>query len=147
MTKVLLENVSAELFFDFYKDRERGEREIEFIDGPIGVTLEADTSEMEQDIEDADEDAALEKLLASEGYDQPSIRICNDLESVKGIITEHQAPNGKNFTVGELLAAVHAHEVQTRGKAEWFGKVDDHHVYFEGLHEEPDGTFRISWGS
>jgi hypothetical protein len=31
--------------------------------------------------------------------------------------------------------------------SEWFGGVDVHHVFFEGLHEDVDGVWVANWGS
>ncbi len=64
-----------------------------------------------------------------------------------GAVVVHQAPNGKHFTVRELACAVERTELETRGASEWLGGVDVHHVFFEGLSEEKDGTWSICWGS
>jgi hypothetical protein len=63
-----------------------------------------------------------------------------------GAVT-HQAPNGKFFTVQEMLNAVAETERQTRVKSEWFDGVDVHHVFFEGIHPGEDGVWEIYWGS
>jgi hypothetical protein len=60
---------------------------------------------------------------------------------------EHVAPNCKHFTVRALFAVIEQTEQQTRGDTDWFGGIDIHHVYFEGLHEEQEGLYRIYWGS
>lgn len=60
---------------------------------------------------------------------------------------EHRALNGEHFTVRELVDAIIATERATRGMSEWFGGIDVHHVYFEGIDEEDDGSWTISWGS
>ena len=73
-------------------------------------------------------------------------------------VITHQAPNGRYFTVRELLAAVEETERQVRGDTEWFDGVDIQHVYFEGIYppDEDDldddeefepGVFDIYWGS
>ena len=59
----------------------------------------------------------------------------------------HQAANGQAFTVEELLKAVEDTERQSRPNSEWFGGVDMHHVYFEGIAEAEDGVWDIQWGS
>ena len=56
------------------------------------------------------------------------------------------APNGTSFTVKDLLDAVELTERATRHKSNWFGGIDTHHVYFEGISER-DGKFEINWGS
>jgi len=60
----------------------------------------------------------------------------------------HHAPNNKNFTVKDLVKAIEKTELLTRGddSAEWFGGIDVHHIFFEGLTYE-DGYFDIHWGS
>jgi hypothetical protein len=63
-----------------------------------------------------------------------------------GAVT-HQAPNGKFFTVQDMLNAVAETERQTRDKSEWIGGVDVHHVFFEGIHLGEDGIWEIYWGS
>lgn len=63
-----------------------------------------------------------------------------------GAVT-HDAPNGEFFTVQALLNAVAATERQTRDDSEWFGGVDVHHVFFEGIVEGEDGVWEIYWGS
>jgi len=60
---------------------------------------------------------------------------------------EHHAPNGRSFTVRDVIAAVESTERQTRGSSDWLGGVDVHHVYFEGLAPEDDGSWSICWGS
>ncbi|WP_433664066.1 hypothetical protein ACQPW1_19260 [Nocardia sp. CA-128927] len=60
---------------------------------------------------------------------------------------EHRAPNGKRFTVRDLIAAIAETERSTRQQSQWFGGVDVHHVFFEGIHEGDDGVWEIYWGS
>lgn len=57
------------------------------------------------------------------------------------------APNGKHFTVQDLLDMVIECERQTRGKTHWFGGIDRHHVFFEGMSLREDGTWVTHWGS
>jgi hypothetical protein len=59
----------------------------------------------------------------------------------------HRAPNGESFTVRDVLAAVEETERQTRESSEWFGGVDVHHIFFEGLEQEGDNRWQIVWGS
>jgi len=86
--------------------------------------------------------------LTDDEYDmvvlsQPSIR----LKGEAGVVVEHQAPNGSHFTVRELLDAVVETERKTRLKSKWIGGPDFHHVYFEGIFPNKNGTWRICWGS
>jgi hypothetical protein len=70
-----------------------------------------------------------------------------NLRSEADETVSHQAPNGKFFTVQDLLNAVEETERQTRDQSEWFDGVDVHHVYFEGIHDRGDGAWQIAWGS
>ncbi len=76
-------------------------------------------------------------------FQGPHIR----LRGESGDIVEHKAPNDESFTAEELLAAVEETERRTRGNSEWFGGVDVHHVYFEGIYQDEDGVWGICWGS
>jgi len=46
-----------------------------------------------------------------------------------------------------VLAAVEETERQTRAEPSWFGGIDVHHVFFEGLEAEAGEVWRIGWGS
>ena len=65
----------------------------------------------------------------------------------RGDVVVHRAPAGGVFTVRDLLAAVEETERRTRAQAEWFGGVDIHHCFFEGIELDDQGVWRISWGS
>lgn len=70
------------------------------------------------------------------------------LKSEGGVIVEHKAPNGKHFTVQDILDCVVETERQTREKSDWFGGPDLHHVFFEGIHKDEHKDFyRVWWGS
>jgi hypothetical protein len=69
------------------------------------------------------------------------------LRSEDGEVILHAAPNGSHFTVRELLRAVEETERRTRANSEWFGGVDVHHLYFEGIHPGEDDVWEIYWGS
>lgn len=81
--------------------------------------------------------------LSSVAFQGASIKLRGETEQV----TTHQAPNGKHFTVQDLLNAVEEAERQSRGNSEWFDGVDVHHVFFEGIHPAEDGVWDIYWGS
>ncbi|MFE3798331.1 hypothetical protein [Nocardia tengchongensis] len=59
----------------------------------------------------------------------------------------HRSPNDKWFTVRDLVAAIAETERRTRPQSQWFGGIDVHHVFFEGIEQQEDGTWRILWGS
>jgi len=59
---------------------------------------------------------------------------------------EHRASNESFFTVRELFKAIETTEQKTRHKTDWFGGINVHHVYFEGIECE-SGIWSIFWGS
>jgi hypothetical protein len=69
------------------------------------------------------------------------------LRGESGGVTKHKSPNGECFTVQDLLNAITETERQTRGKSTWFGGIDIHHIFFEGIHQADDGVWEIHWGS
>ena len=81
-------------------------------------------------------------------FEAPTIRLRGEADHPDAVV-EHAAPDGRGFTVRQLLTAVEETERQTRGRSEWFGGVDISHVYFEGLEpaETGDGSWQILWGS
>lgn len=81
--------------------------------------------------------------LESVAFRAPQI----SLRGEGGQAVTHQSPNGKLFTVQELLKAVEETERQSRGNSEWFDGVDVHHIFFEGIHLGEDGVWEIYWGS
>ncbi len=93
-----------------------------------------------------------EDELDKKCYSQTSIIICSGS-------TERTYMNDNGFTVRELLDYVLEVETIERPKSEWFGGVDVHHVYFEGLYLQKDEheddiydigqtkKFYVSWGS
>ena len=81
--------------------------------------------------------------LDSIAFAEPRIRLTGETSDTVAI----EAPNGRHFTVRDLIQAIETAELELRAKSEWDGGIDVHHIYFEGLSEEPDGAFFISWGS
>jgi hypothetical protein len=81
----------------------------------------------------------LDRIVHREG----EIRI----RSLTDKLVTHPAPNGRYFTVRDLLAAIEKTERETRGQTNWLGGIDVHHVFFEGLHAGSDGTWTVHWGS
>ena len=73
---------------------------------------------------------------------EPAIRMRGEGET----ITEHRAPDGVAFTARDLADAIAKTEHAGRGSSEWFGGIDVHHTFFEGIEDE-DGVWSIRWGS
>jgi len=76
----------------------------------------------------------------------------------KIILMEHSSPfnnrvtmtfeNENGFTVKEMFNNIVEFEKKTRPLTDWFGGVDAHHVYFEGLHFAGEmNTYAPMWGS
>ena len=76
-------------------------------------------------------------------FHQPSIRLLSLSEDV----VEHKAPNGRNFNVKEMFAAIEETERRTRDNSQWLGSIEVHHRFFEGIYQDENGDWEISWGS
>lgn len=85
-----------------------------------------------------------EDELASVAFAAPQIELFN-VDAGERVL--HEAPNGQRFTVRDLICAVELTERRTRDSSEWLGGVDVHHIFFEGIALEEDGTWAICWGS
>lgn len=92
--------------------------------------------------EEGDSRPITEEELGAVAFENAGIEIKS-----LGHVVKHDAPNGEAFTVRDLLQAVEDTERQVRGVSEWFGGVDCHHIYYEGLHLQEDGTYSVFWGS
>lgn len=79
--------------------------------------------------------------LDSIAFDAPQIQMRGDT----GEIVANDAPNGRHFTVRDLVRAVEETELRTRGASEWLGGIDVHHIFFEGVLPEADGTWSLCW--
>jgi len=81
----------------------------------------------------------------SVAYHAPHITLVSDKCPAKTF----KAPNGRNFSVMELLRVVEEWEQLDRCRAGWYGVVDLSGTWFEGLHEreDEDGVWEIHWGS
>ena len=64
-------------------------------------------------------------------------------------VTEKSYHSDKEyFTIQEVIANIVDFEMARRPKTNWFGGLDAHHVYFEGMFPSADGaSFNIWWGS
>lgn len=103
------------------------------------VSLRVETNVFEGD----DERPLTEEELASVAFDAPEIQLRGDT----GELVVHRAPNGRHFKVGDLIRAVEETERRTRANTEWLGGIDVHHIFFEGILPEQDGTWSLCWGS
>lgn len=90
-----------------------------------------------------DHAALTEAQLNSIAYRHSTI----NLVGLAGVPVLHKAPNGKHFSCRDLLDAVEETERQTRDKTDWFGGVDAHHIFYEGIDLVRPGLWRIMWGS
>ncbi len=79
-------------------------------------------------------------------FDGSTITITSNDET-KTFSAPDEHPQG--FTASQLLDAILEVEQIVRPKTEWFGGIDAHHIYFEGLHpeEKNDNCFVVMWGS
>jgi hypothetical protein len=75
----------------------------------------------------------------------PRIAMCSWMAKDTPVV--HEARDGKAFTVRDLAACIAETERQGRDHSKWFGRVDVHHVFFEGISLEDEGIWVISWGS
>lgn len=81
--------------------------------------------------------------LSHIAFPKPEIR----LQGKAGGPVLHKAPNGNHFTVQDLLSAIEETERHTREELRWFGGIDVHHIFFEGIRPIADDVWSISWGS
>ena len=99
-------------------------------------------------VERSDDDVEFRPLTEAEWervvLEQQTIRLRSALPGSE--IVEHTSPSGR-FTLLQLAKAIEETERRTRVTSEWFGGVDVHHVFFQGLDLQPDGVWSISWGS
>jgi hypothetical protein len=74
-----------------------------------------------------------------------TIRVRNPRSKAGAV--ELGAPNGETFTVRDLAAAIEETERRSRATVDWFGGIDVHHRFFEGIHLDDDGVWVTHWGS
>lgn len=111
---------------------------------PAGAKIKTLSLKAEIFEEEADEARALTaKELSRIVISRPTVQ----LKGKADVVVTHAAPNGKFFTVADILEAIELTERQTRDKTEWFGGIDVHHIFLEGLHDAGGGVWEIQWGS
>ena len=104
------------------------------------VSLRFEASMSDEDYEPVPfTDAELKRVV----FEGPSLCLRGDTGDPVNI----DAPGGEHFTLAELLVAIERAELETRGASTWLGGVDVHHIFFEGIFPEEDGTWSIGWGS
>ena len=105
----------------------------------VGIRFQPEFfEETEEKFRDLTE-AELQRVI----FHEPRIR----LRGLSEDVVEHKAPNGMNFTVKEMFAAIVETERRTRGNSEWLGGIDVHHRFFEGILQDENGDWEIIWGS
>lgn len=67
-------------------------------------------------------------------------------EDLEKFTVAHKKKSGK-WSVRDVLKAIEKTEKKTRVHTDWFGGIDVHHIYFEGLRKINDNSFVSSWGS
>ena len=71
--------------------------------------------------------------------------LCDGRNVPDNIMTFNQE---KNFTRRDIITSVLDYERKYRPTTEWFGGIDCHHIFFEGLCEvRTGGMYSINWGS
>jgi hypothetical protein len=138
---------------DFF-NRLTGRLEIELTEPPVRITpkllnVKAPASaaianlRLEMSVVEGDDFRALRQ-------DELAVIVLREPEIVlrgeAGVNVRIAAPNEDYFAVQDLIAAVEETEKRTRAQSEWFGGIDAHHVFFEGIRED-EGVRQISWGS
>lgn len=93
--------------------------------------------------EDHDPVPFSEAELSRVVFEGSSIRLRGDTGDPVSV----EAPDGAHFSLAGLIAAIEKTEFETRGASSWLGGVDVHHIFFEGIFPEDDGTWSIGWGS
>lgn len=81
-------------------------------------------------------------LIMLNGQDYHS----DTMTSVRHFI-EHEANKSRTFTIKDLIKCVLKTEKKTRKDTEWFGGIDVHHIYFEGITKSKGNKFNICWDS
>ena len=107
-------------------------------------------TKMSLKLENADEDY---RSLTKEELNQVVLEEVSEIFLIgettlntKGTEVCHKSKNNR-FTVKDLIKAVLVTEKKTRKDTDWFGGIDVHHVYFEGLVKVRKNIFHICWGS
>ena len=130
-------NIDSMEFSDFtFYDRESGE-------------FNELTEEELNDVAFGDKQITLEsKRYISDLSNMRSLEVdFSKVEMSDSTIMEFTAKNNDYFTFQELLDNIITFEKIDRPKTKWFGGVDCHHVYFEGIHLSKTGTYSVCWGS
>ena len=87
--------------------------------------------------------------LQSPGFHGSHMQLRADRDAWGAEVTEKSYHSDKEYlTIQEVIANIIDFEMARRPKTNWFGGIDDHHVFFEGMIPNADGaSFNICWGS
>ena len=96
-----------------------------------------------------DEKAFERTLIAMENIDWTKQKVDKVLSVVAGLLHlgEIQFSRVERDTGEEMADIVVEFEKEDRPKTEWFGGIDAHHIFFEGMHKNKDNSYTIHWGS
>ncbi|QDU58784.1 hypothetical protein [Aeoliella mucimassa] len=137
-------SLSGQLEIELSEPAERVAENLANEAAPPTATIVSLTFVPEIFVEETEEFRPLtEEELSRVAYKGASITLVGE----GGVAVEHKAPNGQHFTVAELVTAVEKTEKESRAKSEWLDGIDVHHIFFEGMYQEEDGSWWITWGS
>lgn len=134
------------------------------LSGTLHLTLSEAPKPMTPHVlnEIAPPDAAIEAIsMTWEVYEDETFRPLTEEEWSRLVLPEprieivtlsedrltFEAPSPEGFSTRTLAEIVEESERQTRVRTEWFGGIDAHHVFFEGLTKAADGAYQSAWGS
>lgn len=84
--------------------------------------------------------------LASVTFNAPQIAITSEWAKDDEYVL-YKAPNGEHFSMTDMIDVLTKSEQYFRPQSAWFGRVDDHHIFFEGFDRTVSGAYAASWGS
>ena len=91
-----------------------------------------------EDTDDIEE--VKDEELDAKCYEEKEIRIISNGQSE----TFHQKDG---YTARDLFNCIIALELKARPETDWFGGIDAHHIFFEGLYHMDGTTYQVYWGS
>ena len=85
-----------------------------------------------------------EEEVNSLAYNNKSITLVNSATETE---LQFHSDNEQYFTVQELVDKIMEFEKIDRPKTDWFGGIDAHHIFYEGLHKKDEHIYSVMWGS